>query len=401
MTPPSTPANARAGNRPRRVALLIELSTTHARGLIRGISGFAEQHGPWSLHLAEPLAALDLPRWLAACPCDGLIARVESPRLAEVVAGLGLPVVSVAGSTVQADWPRVDTDNAAVCTLAAAHLIERGYTSLAYCGMPRYEWSHWRRDYFAAELARQGRSCHMLDLPSLRTGADLAAKDRKALRGWLESLVPPVGILAANDHCGRFVLEACAEAGRAVPDEVGVLGVDNDDVVCGLCRPPLSSIEANCEQIGRVAAETLARLLSGGAAGFRQRLIKPTTLVVRRSTDAVAVGEPLVAEALRFIRAYAASELHSPDVARHVHVSRRYLELEFRRTLGRSIHTEIQRVRLELAQRMLGETDWKLQTIAERSGFKQAAHLSAVFAARLGLRPGEYRRRVQGWDDQG
>jgi LacI family transcriptional regulator len=171
--------------------------------------------------------------------------------------------------------------------------------------------------------------------------------------------------------------------------------VDNDDLVCQLCSPPLSSIEANCERIGYFAAETLGRVLRGGRPDLRETLIKPTTLVSRRSTDATAVREPIVAEALRFIRAYACKDLGALEVARHTNVSRRFLEQQFRKIVGRTIHTEIQRVRLETAQRLLGETDWKLQTVAERSGFKQAAHMSAVFHDKLRLRPGQYRRRVQ------
>ena len=143
-----------------------------------------------------------------------------------------------------------------------------------------------------------------------------------------------------------------------------------------------------------MAAATLGQLMAGSTAP-RETLIKPTTLFSRRSTDATAVREPFVAEALRFIRAYGCNDIGALDVARHVNASRRYLEQQFRHIVGRSIHTEIQRVRLEMAQRLLGETDWKLQTVAERSGFKQAAHMSAVFHEKLGLRPGQYRRRVR------
>jgi LacI family transcriptional regulator len=377
------------------VALVIELSSIHARGLIRGISAYAQQQDAWRLHLIQQLHAGEIRRWLDSSPCEGLIARVETPSIAQVLAERNIPVVNVAGTTTMARWPRVDTDNQAVCSLAARHLIDRGYLSFAFCGMPHYEWSSWRKDLFASELARHGFACQQLDLPSLTPETQLSRKDQRTLDEWLNVLPKPVGILAANDHCGRIVLDACERVGRAVPDEIGVIGVDNDDLICELCRPPLSSIEANCERIGYVAAQTLDRMLDGQPPNCPESLIKPTTVVSRRSTDSTAVREPIVSEALRFIRAYACQEIGSLDVARHVKVSRRYLEQQFRHIVGRSIHTEILRQRLETAQRLLGETDWKLQTIADRSGFKQAAHMSAVFHATLGLRPGQYRRRIQ------
>ncbi len=391
--------DSRHAGRAPSVALLVEVSSAHARGVIRGVSGFSQQRGPWRLHLVEQVRPADIRRWLDAWPCDGVIARVETRQIADVLAARCLPVVNVSGTDL-GPWPRVDTDNRAVCCLAAGHLIDRGYRHFGFCGMSQYAWSGWRRDFFAAELTRLGYACQEFDLPSLTAQNRPSVKDRRALEQWLAGLPKPVGILAANDHCGRSVLEACDGAGLAVPDAIGVLGVDNDDAECELCWPALSSIEANGERIGYVAAETLQQLLAGARLDGGAQLIKPTTLVCRRSTDATAVREPIVAEALRFMRAYACQEIRALDVARHVNVSRRYLEQQFRQVVGRSIHTEILRLRLEMAQRLLGETDWKLQSVAQRSGFKQAAHLSAVFYEKLGMRPGEYRRRVQNRPDE-
>jgi len=377
------------------IGLLIEVSNAHARGLIRGISRYAQANGPWELRLIERLYPADIRRWLAATPFDGLIVRVETPAVAEAIADMRRCIVNVGGSRIAGPWTRVDTDNSAVCGLAAAHLIERGYRCFGFCGMPRHEWSAWRRDDFAAALKERGLACESIELPSLALERILAEKDRRALGQWIAQLPKPLGVMACNDHCGRAVLEACREAGVRVPDDVGVIGVDNDDLICELCSPPLSSIEANCDQIGYVAAETLGRMLRGERRNIKEILIKPTTLVSRRSTDATAVREPIVAEALRFIRAYGCTDIGAAEVAGHVHVSRRYLEQQFRKLAGRSIHREIQRVRLETAQRLLGETDWCLQVIAERAGFKQAAHMSGLFFKRLRLRPGEYRRRIQ------
>lgn len=378
-----------------RIALLIEVTNAHARGLIRGVSVYAQSRGPWKLQLVEQLRISDVRRWLATWQGDGVIARVQTPEIAEALASRKLPVVNVTGTTPIAGWPRVDTDNQAVCQLAVAHLVDCGYSHLAYCGMPQYEWSGWRQELFLQEVARHGQQVDLFDLPSLTADATPSLSDRRKLEEWVGRLPKPAGILAANDHCGRILLEACDAIGLAVPNQIGVIGVDNDELVCELCQPPLSSIEANCERIGYVAAETLDQMLQEHEILAQEMLIKPTILVTRRSTDLAAVREPIVGEALRFIRAYGCEEIGVIEVAAHVGVSRRYLEQSFRRTIGRSIHTEILRVRLEKAQRLLAETDLKLQTIAERCGFKRAAYLSAVFQDKLGLRPGDYRRRIQ------
>ena len=240
--------------------------------------------------------------------------------------------------------------------------------------------------------------CHSIELPSLTFETSLSQKDRSRLVQWIAGIPKPAGILACGDYCGRFVLEVFAEAEVAVPDAVGVIGIDNDEAICELCNPPLSSIESNSDQIGYVAAETLAQLLRGTPPESWEILIKPTKLVGRRSTDAAAVGDPVVAEAIRFIRAYASGDLAVVEIARHVRVSRRYLEQQFRAVLGRSIFSEILRVRLETAQRLLSETDWKLDVIAERAGFKHASRMSAAFLKKLGFRPGQYRRKMQNRD---
>jgi LacI family transcriptional regulator len=377
------------------IAVLVELSNSHARGLIRGVSRYAQTHGPWKLHLLERLRPKDIQRSLKTWQCDGLIAKVKTPAIAEQLGKSGIPVVNVSGMTTIGRWLRVDTDDSAVCWLATSHLLDRGYRLFGFCGMPKYEWSRRRGALHAAELARRGMICHTIELPSLTFETSLSQKDRRRLIQWIATIPKPAGILACGDYCGRVVLEVCAEAEVAVPDMVGVIGVDNDEAICELCNPPLSSIESNCDQIGYVAAETLAQLLRGIRPESWESLIKPTKLVCRRSTDASAVGEPVVAEAIRFIRAYASGDLGVVEIARHVKVSRRYLELQFRGILGRSIFSEILRVRLETAQRLLGDTDWKLDIIAERSGFKHASRMSVVFLKKLGFRPGQYRRKMQ------
>lgn len=377
------------------VGLFFEVTSSYTRGLIRGVSRFAQAHLSWRLHLLEVLRPADIRRSLDAWHCDGIIARVKTQAVADAIAICGVPVVNVSGSVNIPAWPWYGTDDAAVCWLAVDHLLSCGYATLAFCGMPHYEWSGRLGNLFTAESARHKVACQRMDLPSLMMETAPSRTDRGRLARWIAELPKPVGIMATCDYCGRFVLEACHEARVSVPDEVGVIGIDNNEEFCGLCFPPMSSIEPNASLTGYLAAEELGRVLGGGTPRKQPTFVKPLGVVARRSTDTNATGEPVVAEAIRFIRGYSTGPLGVLDVARHVNVSRRHLELEFRRILGRSVLAEIQRVRMERAQRLLGETDWKMETIAARAGFRRAAPMTALFIKKLGMRPGEYRRRVQ------
>ena len=381
---------------PPHVGLLFEVTSSYTRGLIRGVSRYAQTHGPWKLHLLEFLRPSDIRRSLDEWHCDGIIARIKSPAIATTLSRQPVPIINVSGLSTLADWPWFGTDEPAACRLAVDHLLDRGYGCVAFCGMPRYEWSPRVERLFAAEAARRGVACRRIDIPSLGMETTPSHKDRQMLARWVAELPKPVGIMACCDYCGRYVLEACDAAQVAVPDEAGVIGIDNNEEFCGLCFPPMSSIEPNAVLTGHLADAALASLLAGADPPPRTTFVVPTGVVARRSTDAQSAIEPVVAEALRFIRGYASGRLEVPDIARHVKVSRRHLEQLFRKTLGRSILTEIHRVRLETAQRLLGETDWKLERVAARAGFTHASSMSAMFQARLGMRPGEYRRRIQG-----
>ena len=368
--------------------MLIEMSSAHGRGLMRGIANFAQQHPEWSLRLEEsgPFKAAP-PPWIKAWSGDGIIARIETPQIARALLAKRVPLVNVAGRTSPPGVPRVDTDNRTVCELAANHFLERGYRNFAYCGNPHFEWSGWRRDYFSGLLAADHRPCSVFQLAESAAGG-------KQLVAWLASLPKPVGVFAANDQCGCAVLQACAAGGLEVPAEVAVLGVDNDEILCTLCRPPLSSVVPDTEGIGYLAAETLQALMEG--RGPTPPFVKPLTVCSRQSTDAAAVGDWHVSRALRFILGHARRGINVDDVVAQSHASRRFLEKRFRAVVGRSIHEEIFRIRFEFAQSLLATTALPLKEIAVRSGLRRADYLSAVFRERLGLAPRTFREARQG-----
>lgn len=375
----------------RRVALVIESSGAAGREILRGIARYARQHGPWSLY-HEPSHWPDvLPPWLARFNGDGIIARVRNRRTASRLGRLRVPIVDVQGNVPDAKIPLVQVDDVAVAQLAAEHFFERGFRHFAACGIEGPVWAQRRCDAFVALVRQSGRDCQRYDLPPRETKAWFSQAEARRLDRWLLALPRPGAILAANDTAAQKVLDACRRQGLMVPEEVAVLGVDNDETLCEICDPMLSSIVPVHDQVGYRAAELLEQILTGAPPPGAPLFLKPTSVVVRRSTDVLAVDDRDVVTAVRFIREQACQGIGVDDVLRHVALSYSTLKRRFHAALGRSVHDEIVRVRMERATELLAETQLPLARVAELSGFGHQEYLGAVFKARLGVTPRQYR----------
>jgi LacI family transcriptional regulator len=376
----------------RRVALLVETSNSYARGLLRGVVDYAREHGRWSVYLGEQGRGDQPPPWLERWDGDGVIARIENARIARAVARCGRPAVDVSAARLLPDLPWVETDDRVIAGLAADHLLGCGLRHFGYCGDSRFNWSNWRRDHFVASLRKSGLDCSVYGPRAGAGGADWE-REEEDLAGWLRGLPKPVGIMACYDIRGRQVLDACRRAGIGVPDEVAVVGVDNDELLCELSDPPLSSVRPDPMRTGYRAALLLNRLMSGGAVRRLKHAIAPLGVATRQSTNILALDDPEVAEALRFIRANARDGISVKQVLDRVPLSRRALESRFARAVGRTPHGEIERVRMEFVKQLLLETDLSVGEIAKRSGFRQQEYLSVAFRRYAGSSPTDFRAR--------
>jgi LacI family transcriptional regulator len=368
---------------------LIETSNDYARGLLHGIRDWIREHHAWSIYLAEQSRGDRPPSWLARWNGDGIIARIETPEIARAVRRSGLPAVDMSAARLLPQLPWVETDDQAIAALAADHLLERGFQHLAYCGDSRFHWSQWRGEAFEAFLASRGmQSASYEPRTSKPAGWE---KELADLRAWIKKLPRPVGIFACYDSRGRQVIEACRQLGLAVPDDVAVLGVDNDDLLCDLCDPPMSSIEPDTRQSGYVAASLLDAKMRGENIPPEAHRIRPLGVVVRQSTDVVAVNDREISEAVRFIREHACDGIQVTDVLQRTTLSRRVFETRFRQLIGHSPHEQIVRIRLERAKQLMRDTELSLAVIARRSGFRHAEYLSVVFSQKVGQSPSRYR----------
>lgn len=329
----------------------------------------------------------------------GIIARIPTARIAHAILKTGLPVIAgplssqqLAPSNPLSKLSEIRANGEAVALMAAKHLMERGLRHFAFVGgFHKTNWVERRQKSFIEQLATAGFPCAVYPLPP--ASEQDWGREQKRLGRWLRTQPKPLGVMAALDARGRQVIEACMESGLRVPDEVAVIGVDNDELLCELCDPPLSSIALNSEKAGYEAAELLDRMMRGEKVPPRCISIEPTHVVARQSTEIAATEDPKIADALRFIRHEANRPLSVPDVAEHIGLSRRSLELRFRRALGHTVLTEIRRAQLERVRAFLIETDWTMAKIAEQCGFANGNYLGKIFRRECGETPQRFRLR--------
>ncbi|HBO46142.1 MAG TPA: XylR family transcriptional regulator [Planctomycetaceae bacterium] len=379
----------------RRIALLVESSRNYGRGLLRGISSYVREHGYWSFFFQPHGLEDGAPVWLGRWEGDGIIARVNDEQMAEVLSAVRVPVVDLRNSVTTAGFPGIGPDNRLVARLAADHFLERGFRQFGFCGMPRgvYRYMDQRRDSFVEILAEAGYVCSAFELSANPRGARGWDNAQDRLARWIARLPKPVAVMACNDDHGIRVLDACQRAEVSVPEEAAVLGVDDDQTLCTLSAPPLSSVNLDVEGIGYAAAELLDRLMGGERPPEKTIELPPRGVVTRQSTDILATDDNEVAMALRFIRERACDGIRVGDVVRHVLISRSSLERRFKAVLGRTPSLEIQRIQMDRAKQLLSETTLSLETVARRSGFGSRNYFSEVFHKSIGLTPGQYRRK--------
>jgi LacI family transcriptional regulator len=387
----------RKQNRTSHVAIIVDAVNPYDRKIIAGIAAFVKEIGSWSLYVeVDPLDKLpDLSAWDG----QGIIANFDDRKVAQAVAGLRVPVVGVGGGYGWYDpaggIPYFATDNEGIARLAADHLLERGFRRLAFYGCPRTRtngWSEERMAAFSQRAGEAGRPCsvYLGQHESPRRWGQL----QRGLAGWLGTLEKPVGLMACNDIRARHVLEACRSLSLRVPEDLALVGVDNDELICELTNPPLSSVEQGARRMGYQAAALLEQLMRGKRAGQQRFVVPPEGVVTRRSSDILAIEDAEVAAAVHFIHAHAQEDIDLADVVAAVGMSRSSIVRRFKAVVGRSIREQIELVRLRHAQRLIADTALPLKRVAKLSGFRYLPYFARRFSLAFGLTPSEFRRRA-------
>lgn len=386
-------------SRLRRVALIYDATSAYDLKVMTGVAAYLREGAPWSVYLEETaLKDQRLPD-LASWRGDGVIANFDHPRVVRAVRASGLATVAFGsgygwyepGSGI----PYLFTNNREIARLAADHLLDRGFRSFAYYGGVATRvngWSVERERAFLERVKGRGRSC------SVYRDRDAVGRNwtsaQRALGQWLRALPKPVGLMAENDRRARLALEACRSAGLRLPGEVAVIGVDNDDLLCHLSTPLLSSVEQGSRRIGYEAAALLERIMSGARPRRRSVVVDPTGVVARGSTDVLAVADRAVAEAMRYITDRAGEGIAAQEVADAAAVSRSGLDARFKRELGLTVRAAIRKTQLDRALRLTSETGLSLKEVAARTGFRSVQHMTTLFREAFGSPPARYRRAM-------
>jgi LacI family transcriptional regulator len=387
-----------------RVALLIESSRGYGRKLLTGIAAYARIFGPWAFFHEERMLGDSMPDALKAWRPHGIIVRMENAAMARSIFQHHLPTVDVLFEKPMRGIPGVMPHQGEIVRLTIKHLLERRLQHFAYCGFPGVAFSEERRRCFVRSLAVLGHTVDVFNYHPARGTKGLAEIEKDAmlhsqeLVAWLQNLPKPVGLMACNDMRAYQVLSVCQEYGILVPEEVAVTGVDNDPVQCELCYPLLSSVDNNAERIGYEAAALLHQLMKNRRSVPRITVVEPTGMVVRRSTDLLAIADQEVVEIVRYARDHACEGLTPRQLVTHAAVSRSTLERWFTEHLGHSVNEELHRVRIERVKDLLITSDLSLGEISQLSGFAYAETMQRGFKNSLGQTPGEYRnkRRIIG-----
>jgi LacI family transcriptional regulator len=383
------------------VALIVESSTNYGRQLLRGILRFKKTQSDWSVFLEQRDLKAGPPSWLADWAGDGIICRSTTPEIAAVIRRRKIPFVELTDRRDEMlEFTTLRSDDGVIGRLGAEHLLERGFRNFGFNGFELEAWSDRRQAAFVQRLTREGLGCSVFKSDwygtSQRNASAKALElEQGRLGDWIESLPKPVGIMACNDICGKQILDCCVLRGLAVPEKVAVVGVDNDEVLCNFCQPPLSSVVPNAELIGYRAAETLAHLMLGQPVKPLLRLVDPLDVKFRQSSDVVAIEDPDLANALNFIRSNACFGITVNDVLSHTTLSRSSLERRVRKLLGRSPQQEIRNSQLKQVRLLLNETDLSIEQIALQCGFEHPEYLHVMFKREYNMTPGEFRKASQ------
>jgi LacI family transcriptional regulator len=377
----------------RRVALIMNSQVAPRRRMLAGVARYMHEHEPWAIYMKPFGVEMSLRDWVRDWNGDGIMAAVWDVK-PEDVRGLSIPLVDLIGFLHNDKIPLVHTDDRAVGRLGAEHLIERGFRRFGFVEHPE-PWSIQRREGFEQAVNRLSRDVLVFRLPHpsrRKPGPGDWEAQQRDLVEWIQALPKPIGVMASADITGQHLLEACQRASIVVPEQVAVIGADNDELICDICFPPLSSVVINDSRRGYEAAAVLDRMMSGKHASAKPVYIEPSGVVSRASTDILAIEDQQLAIALRFIREHACEQITTDDILRSVAFSRSVLERKFKKAVGRTINDEIVRLRMNRALELLTATDLELKAIAYKAGFRSASYMGAVFREKLGRTPGSYRK---------
>jgi LacI family transcriptional regulator len=384
-------------SKPLKILLILETGRSYGRNLLRGIAKYAHLNGPWQIELQAPFylpgsrAFCDFPVE-EATKYDGIIMRdhKKNAQLLETK----VPIVLASYLDTDFNVPMILTEDRQIAETVTAYYLDRGFKNFAFVGYDGLFWSEDRKAEFASCIEKAGYTCHQYTQPKLKRDR-VWDQECGYLAEWLDKLEKPLAVLTCNDDRALQVLYACDHAKIPVPEEVAIVGIDNDEFICTLANPSLSSVSLSLEMAGFEAASILDRVMKGEEIDDPIVMIRANHVVTRQSTDVMAIQDYVVAQAVHFIRKNIRKNIQIDDVLEHVAVSRRTLYDKFKKSLSSSVHQYIKRLRIEYIEHLLLDTDMSISQIAYHMEFSSDDHIASYYRSVRGRNPGVFRNSMK------
>ncbi|MFZ4463343.1 MAG: DNA-binding transcriptional regulator [Bacteroidales bacterium] len=380
-----------------KIILLFDISEEYGKNLLQGITRYSKEKGPWifcrmPLHYRETLGMESVLEFARDWEADGIIAQLYNTSDIQKILDAGIPVIAEDFKERFENIPNITGGYFETGQMGAEYLMNKGFRNFAFYGFKNIVWSRERAEGFEDFLNKHGFSVHYYEHEQTPS-RELWFYKPSALSQWLKELPKPVAVMACDDERGSHISEACKHAGIQIPDEVAVLGVDNDELTCNLSDPPLSSIALDVEHGGYETARLLDKLITGRQTLSDDVVVKPIHVVTRQSTDICATTDKQISAALKFIHLNIDNNINVKDVLKKVPLSRRALEIRFFKVTGSSVYKYICNLRIQKVTNKLVETDKPIAEIAIETGFSENKNLSRLFKQIKGTTPLKYRKK--------
>ncbi|OFQ18177.1 MULTISPECIES: XylR family transcriptional regulator [Haemophilus] len=378
-----------------KIALLFNANKVYDRQVVEGIGQYIQaSQCMWDIFVEDEFVYHT--NTINQLSIDGIIADFDDPKTVELLQHTLIPTIAVGSSYKQVDFyphfPYVATDNAALVEMALSHLQEKGLSQFAFYGLQVNTHKHWsieRRDAFVELMEKNHYPIYLYE--GVQVHAQNWLEEQQKLIVWLKSLPSHTGIIAVTDARARHLLQACEYSKIAVPEELCVIGIDNEELIQYLSRVSLSSVEQGAREIGYQAAKLLHKLFNGQKAPSTPILIPPITVHTRNSTDYRSLSDPLVIQAMHYIRHRACHGIKVEQVLDHLEISRSNLEQRFKNEMDRTIHQVIHEEKIARAKNLLEQTDISIQEIADICGYPSVQYFYSVFKKEFEMTPKEFR----------
>jgi LacI family transcriptional regulator len=369
---------------------MIEPLGEYIQGLLRGIVKYSNTKRSWIL-FREPGKHEGILPPLDPSQADGIIAKIPNTPKALSKLPKSVATITIGYRKIISGLPQILGDTTEIGKIAADYFLARGFKNFAYCGFDEMHWSRERGESYRNTIEDQGFNVSFYKNIK-KTKKQPWQVELQDIAKWLKSIAHPTAVLACNDERGQHIIHACKIAKLRIPEEIAILGVDNDNFVCGLSTPPLSSIALSVEKAGYQAAELLDKMIRTKKSCEKSVIVRPTHVVTRQSTDILAIEDEQLAEAINFIHKNCNSQISVEDVVDTLALSRRSIERKFRKHLSRSVNEEIRRIRVNNIIKMLLNTDLTITQIGLALAYKDLTHIARYFKEETSITPSQYRK---------